>query len=174
MLKSVNGTLITQLFFAVNIRLVFLIHCWPQLNKTCFGINTILKCISDIPIYSESLLSVSRGATGNALWPCYRHVVPWVYFGWNAHWRTSVQWSQWGIWWIALKILFLFSVSDSIIWKLFLGKDVYLPTFIIQVLGQFWTYFIHLKFFVNYVTVSLELWDGKRDLSICQWRRAIN
>lgn len=79
--------------------------------------NTILKYISDIPVYSESLLSVSRGATGNALWPCHWYVVPRVYFGWNAHWRTSVQWCQWGKWCIAVQILFSYFLFVFHLWQ---------------------------------------------------------
>lgn len=60
------------------------------------NVNWLCFDFVDIPVYPESLLPLPRGAAGNALWPGHRHVVPGLHLGRDAHWRASLQWSQWG------------------------------------------------------------------------------
>lgn len=68
--------------------------------------NWIVLIFVDIPVYPESLLPFSWGAAGNALWPGHWHVVPGLHLGRDAHWRTSLQWSQWGIFLLRVAVLF--------------------------------------------------------------------
>lgn len=50
----------------------------------------------DLPVHPEPILPLSRGVTGHAVWPGYRHVVSWLYPGGDAYGRTALQWLQWG------------------------------------------------------------------------------
>lgn len=51
---------------------------------------------ADIPIHTEPILQISRGAAGDTVWPVHRHVVAGLYTSRNAHRRTSICWIKWG------------------------------------------------------------------------------